>query len=319
MPTRRSSRRARRSWRPCCWRPAGCSLFADDPEDESPSRRRPRRASPSPTHHPTRSQGIQSALGRRADAVRRGDEQAFLAGLAKGDAGLARPAAHLLRQPPAAAAGRPSTTRVDPAGLVRDGEDYWVVVDLAMQLDGFDDEPVVTRDRFRFTPGDQPGRFRLASVSRPAVGGREPGPAAAVGRRRGRGRPGASACSAIFDAGSVRASDKLLALGASAASPTWPAWSPRRGRSRSSSTPSPTRRSWRRCPDLPGGDPTAVDGVAFPVLASPDGDGGAALVHPDRAAPADARRGRPGAGPAGPPRAHPRRDRRATTTGRRCG
>ena len=102
----------------------------------------------------------------------------------------------------------------------------------------------------------------------------------------------------------------------SAASPTWPAWSRRRGRSPSSSTPSPTPRSWRPCPGCPGEDPSALDGVAFPVFAAPDGEGGAELVatrfvlHPRMLDEAG-----PGPGPAGPARAHPRRGRRGRRPG----
>jgi hypothetical protein len=142
---------------------AGCSVVSDDPDESA-------EPTPSPSGvtitdaPPDALAGIESALDRRADAVRRGDERAFLAGLAKGDQGLRdeqRTYFANLRQLPLAV----FDYTVDPAGLVRDGEDYWVVVDLALQLEGFDTAPVATRDRFRFTPGDQPGRFRLAAVT----------------------------------------------------------------------------------------------------------------------------------------------------------
>ena len=210
MPTRRSSLAHQRRGGPAADDDRLLAVLDDDPEDSA-------EPSPSPSGvtitdaPPDALQGIQSALGRRADAVRRGDEQAFLAGLAKGDAGLRdqqRTYFANLRQLPLAT----FDYSVDPAGLVRDGEDYWVVVDLALQLDGFDDEPVVTRDRFRFTPGDQPGRFRLASVSdlqwevenqvQP-----QPWDDGEVVVTRGVGVLG------IFDSGSVRASDRAAALG----------------------------------------------------------------------------------------------------------
>ena len=34
--------------------------------------------------------------------------------------------------------------------MVRADDQYWVVLEMTMQLDGFDPRPVVTRDRFRF-------------------------------------------------------------------------------------------------------------------------------------------------------------------------
>ena len=146
---------------------AGCSLFSDDPDDsDQPS------SSPSGVTiteaPPDALAGIESALDRRADAVRRGDERRFLAGLAKGDQGdpglrdEQRTYFANLRQLPLAV----FDYSVDPAGLVRDGQDYWVVVALSLQLEGFDTAPFVTRDRFRFTPGAAPGRYRLASENR---------------------------------------------------------------------------------------------------------------------------------------------------------
>ena len=56
---------------------------------------------------------------------------------------------------------------LDPASLVRGKRSYSVVVEVALQLDGFDAVPVRTLDRFRFDqvgkqrPG-RPPRFRLA-------------------------------------------------------------------------------------------------------------------------------------------------------------
>lgn len=256
---------------------AGCSLFSDDP-DESPG------PTPSPSGvtitdaPPDALQGIESALARRAAAVRRGDERAFLAGLAKGDQGdpglrdQQRTYLANLRQLPLAV----FDYSVDPAGLVRDGEDYWVVVDLAIQLDGFDTAPVLTRDRFRFTPGDQPGRYRLASVTdlqwevenevQP-----QPWDDGEVVVTRGVGVLG------IFDSGSVRAAKKLLnsvERGIADVAGVVP----------SSWTQSvvvyalSTTDFLATLPGLPGGDPTHLDGVAFPVFASPDAGAGADQV-----------------------------------------
>jgi hypothetical protein len=245
---------------------AGCSLFSEDSEESAES-------TPSPSGTtiteapPDALQGIEAALDRRAQAVRRGDERRFLAGLARGDAGLRdqqRTYFGNLRQLPLAV----FDYAVDPAGLVRDGEDYWVVVDLALQLDGFDVAPVVSRDRYLFTPGGQPGRFRLGSVSDPqwevdSEVRPEPWDDGEIVVTRGAGVLG------IFDTGSVRASEGLLA-------------SVQRG---IADVAGVVPSSWSRSvvvyalsntaflatlPALSGGDPTDVDAVAFPVFATAD-------------------------------------------------
>lgn len=261
---------------------AGCSIFSDDPDDSA-------KPTPSPSGvtiteaPPDALQGIEEALDRRADAVRRGDEKAFLAGLAKGDQGdpglrdQQRVYLANLRQLPLAV----FDYTVDPAGLVRDGEAYWVVVDLALQLDGFDAAPVVSRDRFRFTPGDQPGRFRLASVTdlqweadnqiRP-----QPWDDGEIVVTRGTGVLG------VFDSGSVRASVKLLNSVergiADVAGVVPSSWSQSVVVYALSNT-----AFLSTLPGLPGGDPTSLDGVAFPVFASPDGGdlvGTRFVLHP---------------------------------------
>ncbi|WP_292678715.1 hypothetical protein, partial [Nocardioides sp.] len=219
--------------------------------------------------------GIEAALDRRADAVRRGDERVFLAGLATGDQGdpglLDQQRTYFanLRQLPLAV----FDYTVDPAGLVRDGEAYWVVVDLAVQLDGFDTAPVVSRDRYLFTPGDRPGRFRVASVTdlQWEVDNQvEPQPwddGEIVVARRGN-------VLGVFDSGSVRASTKLLASVergiADVAGVVPSSWSQSVVVYALSTT-----AFLATLPGLPGGDPTSVDAVAFPVFAAagaPDAD-----------------------------------------------
>jgi hypothetical protein len=261
---------------------AGCSLFSDDPDDSA-------EPTPSPSGvtitdaPPDALQGIGSALDRRAEAVLRGDERVFLAGLAKGDQGdpglrdQQRAYFANLRQLPLAV----FDYTVDPAGLVRDGEDYWVVVDLALQLDGFDEAPVVSRDRFRFTPGDQPGRFRLASVTdlQWEVDNQvrlQPWDDGEVVVTRGSGVLG------VFDSGSVRASAKLLNSVergiADVAGVVPSSWSQSVVVYALSNT-----AFLATLPGLPGGDPTSLDGVAFPVFASPDGGdlvGTRFVLHP---------------------------------------
>jgi hypothetical protein len=284
MPTRRSSRAAALA-AALLLTTAGCSLLSDeDPEDPAAPT-----ASPSGVTitdaPPDALEGIGTALDRRADAVRRGDERAFLAGLAKGDGtdpGLLdqqRTYFANLRQLPLAV----FDYTVDPAGLVLEGEDYWVVVELAMQLEGFDTEPVVTRDRFRFSPTGRPGRFRLSSVTDlrwEAENEVQPQPwdDGEVVVARGVGVLG------VFDAGSVRASDKLLASVqrgiADVAGVVPSSWSQSVVVYALSNT-----AFLATLPGLPGGDPTGVDGVSFPVFSSPDGQdarlaGTRVVLHP---------------------------------------
>ena len=136
---------------------AGCSLVSDDPDPDGSTGPAPSPSGVTITDAPPDAlRGIETALDRRAEAVLRGDERDFLAGLAKDDPALQdqqRVYLDNLRQLPLAV----FDYTVAPAGLVRDGEDYWVVVELALQLDGFDVAPVVSRDRFRFTPAGRPG------------------------------------------------------------------------------------------------------------------------------------------------------------------
>jgi hypothetical protein len=259
---------------------AGCSLFSDDTGDAD----RSTGSTPAPPGAtitdapPAVLEGIERALERRADAVRRGDVRRFLAGLAQGDQSDPGLRDHQrtyfanLRQLPLAV----FDYAVDPADLVREGEDYWVAVALSLQLDGFDEAPVVSQDRVRFTPGDRPGRYRLAAVTDPQWEAdhqvqQQPWDDGEIVVARRAGVLG------IFDSGSVRASDDLLA-------------SVQRG---IADVAGVVPSSWSRSvvvyalsdtaflatlPGLPGGDPAGVDGVAFPVFAAPDGEGGAALV-----------------------------------------
>ena len=48
--------------------------------------------------------------------------------------------------------------------MVRAGDEYWVAVEVTLQLRGFDPSPVVTRDRFRFAAAED-GRYVVSSVT----------------------------------------------------------------------------------------------------------------------------------------------------------
>ena len=252
----------------------GCSVLSDDPAPSNEPG-----ASPSGVTiteaPPDALQGIQATLDRRAEAVRGGDERTFLAGLAKGDPALREQQrtyfANLQQLPLGVFA-----YSVDPADLVREGEDYWVVVDLALQLEGFDEAPVVSQDRFLLTPGDAEGRFRLASVSdlQWEVDNRvlpQPWDDGEIVVTRAPGVLG------IFDSGSVRASDALLTSVqrgiADVAGVVPSSWSQSVVVYALSNT-----AFLATLPGLPGGDPTSLDGVAFPVFSASDGDGATALV-----------------------------------------
>ena len=138
-----------------------------------------------------------------------------------------------------------------------------------MQLDGYDDRPVTSPDRFLFTRGKKPGRFLLASVTDRTWERRnhvrpQPWDSGPVEVRRGDGVLG------IFDAGSVGFADGIVSsveagIGAVSAEVPYD-WS------RSVVVYALSdERFLARIDDLPGGDPQSLDGVAFPVPASPGG------------------------------------------------
>lgn len=59
--------------------------------------------------------------------------------------------------------------RALPSSLVREGEDYWAVVEVSTLLEGFDEAPVLTRDRYRFSPAPAGGGdLVVSSVDDPA-------------------------------------------------------------------------------------------------------------------------------------------------------
>jgi hypothetical protein len=178
---------------------------------------------------------------------------------------------------------------LDRGSLVRDGDSYWAVVDVRMQLEGYDDRPVTTPDRFRFTPTGRDGRYLLASVTDRRWERRnhvhpQPWETGPVEVRTGDGVLG------IFDGRSVSAADDLissvesgLAAVADAVPYDWP---------RSVVVYALSDEAFlSQIDDLPGGDPETLDGVAFPVPATPRGEALAAtrfVLNPrmlDRAGP----------------------------------
>jgi hypothetical protein len=153
--------------------------------------------------------------------------------------------------------------------MVRAGDQYWVVVEVTIQLDGFDPEPVVTRDRFRFAPTEDDDYVVSSVTDRKweRVNDVQPQPwdmVPILARHR-------AGVLGIFDEDSVADAGPLMdsvAQGITDVSSTVP-------------------YDWSRAvvvygmsaidfmatlDDLPGGDPEHVDGVAFPVMAG-DEDG----------------------------------------------
>lgn len=206
---------------------------------------------------------LSALLDRRAAAVRADDGEAFSAGLAADPAfraGQEQWFANVTQLPVAV-----FDYRLDPASLVRDGRGYWGTVEVSLRLEEYDARPVVTRDRYLFERAG--GRFVLASAT--DRGWERDNPAAAqpwelepVEIREGDGVLG------VFDTGSVAAADELLGAvesGIAATAPRIPL--PWDRRVVVYALARPTFLS--SVAGVPGGDPMAIDGLTFPVLARP--------------------------------------------------
>ena len=103
-------------------------------------------------------------LDRRARALIEADRAGFESGLGPDPRFRAEQRRYFtnLRQLPLASL----TFRLERASLVRERDDYWVVVDVGTELSGFDQAAVHTLDRYRFSrTGGR--RFRLTSVRDP--------------------------------------------------------------------------------------------------------------------------------------------------------
>jgi hypothetical protein len=242
---------------------SGASLSACSTDDEPPPASAPTR-SPAPRDV---AREVTRALDHRAAAVRRHDAAAFEAGLAPRPV-LARQQrtyfANLAQLPLAR-----FRYEADPASLVRDGDGYWVGVRLLMQIDGYDALPVAAADRFRFVPARHgPDRMLLASVThvtweREHHVQQQPWDLGPIEVRTGAGVLG------IFDPQSVADAPALLAS----------------VQSGMSTVAAEVPYEWSRSvvvyaladpayldtlQGLPG-DPTRLDGVAFPVPAAQSG------------------------------------------------
>ncbi len=206
-------------------------------------------------------------LRQRAAALLSGDRVAFADGLElSDDAFVAQQAAYFdnVRHLPIAELG----FDLDIGTLVRSGDDYWGVVDVSLQLDGFDAEPVVSVDRYRFSPVREGGRrFALSSVTDAGWEAdnevsSQPWDDGPIEVRTGVGVLG------VFDADSVSAAPRLVRSverGISDVAGIVPYdWSHSVVVYALSDTD-----FLSSIEDPPGGHPERLDGVAFPVMTSP--------------------------------------------------
>ena len=246
----------------------GCSEDAAPPSEADPSPTGDSGGASAVEVPPDLGRSFSRLLKQRAAALLSGDRASFARGLLTSDeAFVADQAAYFdnLRHLPVSELG----FDLDPSSLVRSGDDYWGVVRVALQLDGYDEQPVVTVDRYRFSPlGETGRRFGLSSVTDVEWEERnevfsQPWDTGPIEVRSGTGVLG------IFDAGSVHAAGSLVR-------------SVERGISDVAGT---VPYDWSRSvvvyalsgtdflssiEDPPGGHPERLDGVAFPMEAGPD-------------------------------------------------
>ncbi len=207
-------------------------------------------------------------LDQRARALLDGDRDAFLDTLERGDEGFLTAQEgyydNLVQLPLAEL-----SYAIDPASLVRGGRGYSVVVEISMQLDGFDALASRTLDRFRFDRVGKPssGRYELASVTDSAWEERhhiqdQPWESRPIQVRSGAG------VLVILDDTSVAAADLLLGeleqSVADVAARVPYGWDGRVVVYALSDT-----AFIRSLDDLPGDDPEALDGISFTVPAGP--------------------------------------------------
>jgi hypothetical protein len=236
----------------------GCTL-GEEPRE----RHGARTVSGTPSAHDA-AKGISRLLGERSAAVRRADPAAY-------DAGLGGPAAarSLQRRWFDSLVQLPLgtfETELEPATLVRDEDGWWGTVQVTVELAGYDALPVVTRDRYHFRR--QGRRYVVTSTTDRAWERRnqvspQPWDLEAVTVREGHGVLG------VFDAASAARADEVVAAvesGVAAMAPRIPLGWDRRVVVYALGSPD----FLGTLEGVPGGDPLAVDGLTFPVMAGPD-------------------------------------------------
>jgi hypothetical protein len=211
--------------------------------------------------------GLNRALTERADAVHADDLPAFLAGVDDADPAFVREQTTYLdnlEQLPVGEFGY----ALDPSSLTRDGRGYWGVVDVTLELEGYDEVPVVSRDRYRFA--HHRGGYVLSSVTDPDWEHEhdvrpQPWDEGPITVRNGSGVLG------VFDSGSEQYAGGVVAdveSGIADVSAQVPYEWERRVVVYALSDPT----FLAGLEDVPGGDPLDLDAVAFPVPAGPNGD-----------------------------------------------
>lgn len=238
-----------------------CALLAGDDE---PGAQPTSSAQPAPREVVS---AVQRTLDLRAAGVRRQDRGRFERALTPGPAEFRTQQAqyfHNLLQLPLERV----EYRFDPADVLRVDDSYWVVVEVRLQLRGYDDVPVVARDRYLFEPGNGArGRLRLASVTDAAWEERnrvvpQPWDRGPVQVREVAGVLG------VFDDASVAAAPGLLDATQRAVAEVGAVvpfeWSGRVVLYALSTT-----AALASVADLPGGDAESLDAVAVPVAADP--------------------------------------------------
>ncbi|HEX5861174.1 MAG TPA: hypothetical protein VFY58_04990 [Nocardioides sp.] len=249
----------------------GCSP-AEEPDTQQPrhepraKKKQQQQAPRSPRPQPDVAQALASTLRERAAAIRSADRTAFLARVAQGDPDFVADQTTYLDNLDQLPLARFDLT-LEPSSLARTRRGYWAIVSVTTQLEGYDARPVVTPDRYLFTPQGR-GRYAVASVTDQAwetENDLDPPPweLGPITVRTGTGVLG------IFDAGSTATSARVVSevqAGASAVAAEIP-------------------YEWNEgvvvyalddstflsgLDNVPGSDPLSLDAVSFEVLARPD-------------------------------------------------
>lgn len=162
--------------------------------------------------------------------------------------------------------------RLLPESLVRLDDDYWGVVELTTMLGAFDRAPVRTLDRFRFSPARS--GFTISTTTdaeweREHLGRPEPWDVDDAGQVRDLTVVSAPGVLGVFDAGTVPLGPRTARIASAAladiASRVPYAW-PRAAAFYALSDPGYLDGFDR----LPGGDPQALDALAFAVPSGPE-------------------------------------------------
>ncbi|MDO9456508.1 basic secretory protein-like protein [Nocardioides sp.] len=209
---------------------------------------------------------LQRVLDTRAAAVRAGDRAAFLDGLAAEPDLRTAEGGYFdnLAQLPVST----FSYRLEPASLVRSDDAYWGVVDVQLQLSPYDALPVRTVDRFRFIPTG-PSAYVVSSTTDPAWEAEHPGLKQPWDTEPVRIREGAGVLG-VFDSADRREAAGIVAsvergITDVAGRVPYTEWG-QQAVVYALSDP----RFLAGFDDLPGGDPQALDGVAFTVPAGTD-------------------------------------------------